>query len=126
MTSEQDKAERLADLVVATLEDMKAIDIVRLDVRHLTSLMDIMIVASGRSDRHVRAIADELAQRCKAQGFPTVSREGEESGEWILVDLIDVVVHVMQPKTRDFYELEKLWDISRPAGNADRNHLRLR
>ena len=74
----------------------------------------------------MRAIADELAERCKAAGIPVVSREGQEAGEWILVDLLDVVVHVMLPKIRDFYELEKLWDISRPADSADRNHLGIR
>lgn len=126
MTPEQDKARHIADLAVSTLEDMKATDIVCIDVRHLTSLMDIMIVASGRSDRHVRAIAAALIESCKAASIPIGSKEGQEGGEWLLVDLIDVVVHVMLPKTRDFYELEKLWDISPPGEHADRSRLRLR
>ena len=114
---------KIADLAIAVLEDMKATDIVRLDVRHLTSLMDYMIVASGRSDRHVRAVADALVEKCKAAGVEIVGREGQEAGEWILIDLVDVVVHVMLPRTRDFYELERLWDISRPAADADRDRL---
>ena len=114
---------KIADLATAVLEDMKATDIVRLDVRHLTSLMDYMIVASGRSDRHVRAVADALVEKCKAAGVEIVGREGQEAGEWILIDLVDVVVHVMLPRTRDFYELERLWDISRPAADADRDRL---
>ena len=126
MGSKPDKQEALADLVLEVLDDMKAIDVVRLDVRHLTTLMDDMIVASGRSDRHVRAIAQALVVRCKEKGYPIASREGEEGGEWVLVDLMDVLVHIMLPKTREFYELEKLWDISVPAGNADRDRIRIR
>lgn len=113
--------EEIADLAIEALEDLKAIDVQRLDVRHLTSMMDYMIVASGRSDRHVRAIADALVERCKARGVKILGQEGQESGEWILVDLTDVVVHVMLPKTRAFYEIEKLWEIARP--DADRTHL---
>lgn len=126
MSRKRSTPEEIADLAVAVLEDIKASDIVRLDVRHLTSLMDYMIVASGRSDRHVRSIADTLIERCKAAGLTIVGQEGQEGGEWILVDLVDVVVHVMLPKTRDFYELEKLWDIARPGSDADRNHLGIR
>lgn len=121
-SAKQDGSGRIADLAVTVLEDMKASEIVRLDVRHLTSMMDYMIIASGRSDRHVRAVAEALVERCKAANVPIVGQEGQESGEWILVDLVDVVVHVMLPRTRDFYELEKLWDISRPPDDADRDN----
>jgi len=113
----------IADLAVEILEDIKASEIRCLDVRHLTSMMDFMVVASGRSDRHVRAIADALVERCKERGVQILGLEGQDAGEWILVDLTDVVVHVMLPRVRDFYEIEKLWDIERPDADADRAHL---
>jgi len=105
--------EDVAAFAVHVLDDLKAEDVRTLDVRHLTSIMDLMIVASGRSDRHVRAVADSLIERCDAADIPLLGVEGQESGEWVLVDLADVVVHVMLPRTRAFYEIEKLWDISR-------------
>jgi ribosome-associated protein len=71
-----------------------------------------MIIADGRSDRHVRAIADAVLERCREAGIKPLGVEGQESGEWVLVDLADVVVHVMLPRVREFYNLEKLWDIS--------------
>jgi ribosome-associated protein len=102
----------LADLVTTVLDDLKAQSVVSLDVRHLTSMTDVMVIASGRSDRHVRAVAQTLLERCKQAGFEPLGIEGEAAGEWVLVDLGDVIVHVMQPKARDFYSLEKLWDIA--------------
>ncbi len=126
MAPEQDKAKKIVSLAEQVLEDMKATDVVTLDVRHLTSLMDCMIVASGRSDRHVRATADAIVEKCKEAGIAVASREGADAGEWILIDLFDVVVHVMLPKIRDFYELEKLWEIARPEPDADRPRLRVR
>lgn len=108
----------VAAFVVGVLEDLKAENIDVLDVRHLTSIMDIMIVASGRSDRHVRALADAVVERCREVGLPLLGIEGKEGGEWVLVDLADVVVHVMLPRTRAFYEIEKLWDISSAGGEA--------
>lgn len=112
-------SEAIAAKVVAVLEDMKANDIVTIDVRHLTSITDAMIVASGRSDRHVRAIADAIVERCKAAGIEPLGIEGAEGGEWILIDLADAIVHVMLPRTRNFYEIEKLWDIAAPRGLAE-------
>jgi ribosome-associated protein len=97
---------------------MKAENIEVLDVRHLTSIMDVMLVASGRSDRHVRALADSVVERCREVGLPLLGIEGQEGGEWVLVDLADVVVHVMLPRTRAFYEIEKLWGISLAGGEA--------
>jgi ribosome-associated protein len=91
---------------------LKATDVSVLDVRHLTTVTDLMIVASGRSDRHVRAIAEEVVVQCKKEGYRPIGVEGQKSGDWVLVDLGDVVVHVMQPRTREFYNLEKLWDLS--------------
>jgi ribosome-associated protein len=113
----------LSELALIALDDVKALDVVCLDVRHLTSLMDFMIVASGRSDRHVRAIADTLVQHCRDRGLPVLGQEGAEAGEWVLVDLVDVIVHIMLPKTREFYELEKLWDIAVPGRDADSSRL---
>jgi len=102
----------LADLVTTVLDDLKAQSVLSLDVRHLTSMTDVMVIASGRSDRHVRAVAQALLDRCKEAGFAPLGIEGEAAGEWVLVDLGDVIVHIMQPKVRDFYSLEKLWDIA--------------
>ena len=96
----------------AALDDLKAQNVTVLDVRHLTSVTDAMIFASGRSDRHVRSIADSVVKRCKQAGIAPLGVEGQDAGEWILVDLGDVVVHVMLPRVREFYNLERLWDIA--------------
>jgi ribosome-associated protein len=98
-------------VVSAALDDLKAVDATFLDVRHLTTVTDTMVVASGRSDRHVRAIASEIVGQSKKAGYRPIGVEGEQSGEWVLVDLGDVVVHVMLPRVREFYNLEKLWDM---------------
>ncbi len=110
----------LGDLIVEVLDDLKAQSVLRLDVRHLTTMTDLMIIASGRSARHVRAVARTLLERCEAEGFKPIGVEGEEGGEWVLVDLGDVVVHIMVPSVREFYALEKLWDIAprRETGDA--------
>jgi ribosome-associated protein len=121
--TETPKAEALAREVVQVLNDGKGQSIQCLDVRHLTTMMDYMVIVTGRSDRHVRALAEALIDKGKANHWPLLGQEGQDAGEWILVDLADVVVHVMQPRTREFYELEKLWDISRPEGDADRSRL---
>jgi ribosome-associated protein len=106
------KKPAVAVLVADALADLKAQQVNCLDVRHLTSMTDTMIVAGGRSDRHVRAIADAVLERVKQAGITPIGVEGQEAGEWVLVDLADVVVHVMLPRAREFYNLEKLWDIS--------------
>jgi ribosome-associated protein len=104
MTTEQ----RLA-LVVKAMEDRKASDIRVLDVRGISSITDLMVIASGNSDRQVAAIARNVVEEAKHHGEQPLGVEGENSGQWVLVDLGDVVVHVMQPQIRDFYQLEKLW-----------------
>ena len=101
--------ETLRELVVETLNDMKARDIEVMDVRGKTAITDYMIVASGTSDRHVKAIAETVAYKSKEAGENPLGMEGVTEGEWALVDLNGVVVHVMLPKVRDFYNLEKLW-----------------
>jgi ribosome-associated protein len=100
----------LQDVVLDALADMKAVDIRALDVRGLTDITDTMVVASGTSDRHVKSIADRVVQRCKEAGFRPFGMEGERDGDWVLVDLHDVVLHVMLPRIREFYALEKLWE----------------
>ena len=113
------QSEELRDLVVASLEDMKAKDIKVLDVRGKTSITDIMIVASGTSDRHVKAIAEAAAFRAKQAGETPIGMEGINEGEWALVDLNGVVLHVMQPKVRDFYHLERLWSMDEVKTGTD-------
>ena len=100
----------LQDVVLDALADMKAVDVKALDVRGLTDITDTMVVASGTSDRHVKSIADRVVQRCKEAGFRPFGIEGERDGDWVLVDLHDVVLHVMLPRIREFYALEKLWE----------------
>jgi ribosome-associated protein len=109
------QVERLRDLVVQVLEDMKAQDITVIDVRGKTSITDIMIIASGNSDRHVKSLAEAVAFQAKGAGEAPLGTEGLNEGEWALVDLNGVVVHVMQPKVRDFYQLERLWSMESPA-----------
>jgi len=100
----------LAQVVLAALEDMKAVNVKAMDVRGITDITDMMVVASGTSDRHVKSIADRVVQRCKEAGYRPFGIEGERDGEWVLLDLNDVVVHVMLPRVREFYALEKLWE----------------
>ncbi|HMA12697.1 MAG TPA: ribosome silencing factor [Steroidobacteraceae bacterium] len=102
----------LVKTVVAALDDMKAVNVKVMDVRKVTDVADCMILASGNSDRHVRSIADKVVEKAKAAGFRPMGMEGERDGEWVLVDLNDVIVHVMLPRVREFYGLEGLWDVS--------------
>ena len=104
------KASPLQAIVTTALDDMKAVNVRVLDVRGLTDIADTMIIASGNSDRHVRSIADNVAQKAKEAGFRPIGTEGARDGEWVLVDLQDVIVHVMLPRVREFYGLERLWD----------------
>lgn len=118
MTNEHLNSEELSDLVVEALDDVKAQDIVKLDVRNMTTVTDYMIVASGTSNRHVQALVDNVAEKAKAAGHRPVGVEGEAGGEWVLLDLQDALVHVMLPKVREFYNLEKLWSLGPASGAA--------
>ncbi len=110
-------SKQLSELVVGALEEVKARDIVKLDVRDMTTVTDYMIVASGTSNRHVKALAEAVAEKSREAGHRPVGIEGEEGGEWVLLDLQDTLVHVMLPRVREFYNLEKLWSL-RPTGDA--------
>jgi ribosome-associated protein len=103
------KAAPLEKIVVAALEDVKGKDIEVIDTRKLTPLFERIIVASGDSNRHVRSLARNVGDKVRAAGAEILSTEGEEAGEWALVDLGDVVVHIMQPSVRAYYNLEELW-----------------
>lgn len=105
----------LCDLAVDALEDIKGIDIRILDVMNKSSVTDIMVFATGNTSRQVKALANSVAIKAKEAGLPALGIEGDDSNEWVLVDLGDVVVHVMQPTIREFYNLEKLWGEDSPA-----------
>ena len=100
---------KLRDHVVRALEDLKGREIVALDVSRATSVTDYMVIASGTSNTHVKALVDNLLESSHEKGIPSIGVEGRETMEWVLVDLGDVVVHVMKQETRDFYDLERLW-----------------
>jgi ribosome-associated protein len=108
-------SEQLSELVVDALDDIKGQNIVKLDVRDMTTVTDYMVVASGTSNRHVQALVENVAEKASAAGHKPIGVEGETGGEWVLLDLQDTLVHVMLPKVREFYNLEKLWSLS-PAG----------
>ncbi len=123
--AEHMQVEELRDLVLKVLDDLKARDVLVLDVRGKTSITDIMIIASGTSSRHVKSTAEAVAFQAKLAGEPPLGTEGVADGEWALVDLNGVVVHIMQPKVRDFYQLERLWSVDgagteQPAPKAER------
>jgi ribosome-associated protein len=121
-TASAEPARRSAavDTVSAALDDMKALDVAVLDVRGLTDITDTMIIASGTSDRHVRSIADRVVERVKAAGIRPLGIEGGREGEWVLVDLNDVILHVMLPRIRELYGLEHLWEGPDPHAPAPR------
>lgn len=129
----------LRQQVHAALEELKARDVRDIDVRGKTGVTDFMIIASGTSSRHVKSIADEVLKQSKLIGVAPLGIEGEREGEWVLVDLGDIVVHVMLPRVREFYALERLWTVGDdapaeadaaaggqpvglPSGRADASH----
>ncbi len=102
----------LKAVVLDALDDMKALDVKVLDVRGLTDIADFMVIASGTSDRHVRSVAQRVVERTKEAGFRPHGVEGQQDSDWVLIDLNDMIVHVMLPRVREFYGLEKLWDMT--------------
>ncbi len=103
------QTEELLQTVLASLDEGKAVNVSVIDVRGKTSIADFMIVASGNSDRHVKSLGSRLVGDVKEHGVQPLGVEGEQVGEWVLVDLADIIVHVMQPRVREFYQLEKFW-----------------
>jgi ribosome-associated protein len=101
----------LIDIILKTLDDAKALDVNVFEVSKLTSISDYMIIASGRSSRQVNALAEKVVEAAKENGIKPLGIEGKREGEWVLVDLGDVIVHLMHPETREYYQLEKLWGI---------------
>lgn len=112
------KPEELKALAVNAVEDMKGVDVTVLDVRKMTSVTDYMVIVSATSSRHLKSIANSVVVDAKNAGSPPIGIEGENEGEWALVDLGDVVVHVMLPQTREFYQIEKLWSIENDSDES--------
>lgn len=108
--------EKLTQLVEEALDDLKAVNPVTMNVSGLTDVMDYLVIASGTSNRHVKSLANNVSTEAKKQGVRPLGVEGEDTGDWVLVDFGDVVVHVMLPATRDFYDLERLW--AQPAASS--------
>ena len=104
-------SKELCKIVVKALEDLKALDIEIMDVKDLTSITDIMIFASGGSSRQVKALADKTIEAAKSKKIIPLGTEGIQQGDWALIDLGDVIVHIMRPVIRDYYQLEKLWSV---------------
>lgn len=115
-------SKKLVAMIVEALDDVKAQDIVTLDVRNMTSVTDYMVVASGTSSRHVKALVEYVAEQAREAGHRPIGVEGEDGGEWVLLDLQDALVHVMLPKVREFYNLEKLWSLGATGDLAATEH----
>jgi ribosome-associated protein len=111
--------DELKQVVIDALDDLKGVDIKSVDVRGKSSVTDVLVIASGTSTRQVKALADSVVVKVKEAGLTPLGVEGERESNWVLVDLGDVVVHVMLPETRDFYNLEKLWGETPDEGEAD-------
>jgi len=112
------KLEKLAKLIIETLEYNKATNILTLDVRNLASFADLMIIASGTSTKQVTSIAEKLIEKAKKNKVPPYGSEGKQYGEWVLIDLGDIIVHIMHPTTRAHYQLEKLWSFTDDSDSA--------
>ncbi len=109
---------KLLDIIIAALEELKAKDIVTLDVTSLSSVMDTLVIASGTSSRQIKALANNVTVKAKEQGLKPIGTEGTDQAEWVLVDFGDIIVHIMTPATRDFYDLEGLWQAHADSDNT--------
>jgi ribosome-associated protein len=116
--SEGKNSESLLAHIVHWLDEAKAEEVVTIDLRNKSSIGDYMVIASGRSDRHVGAIADQIQRKLKEHGFGRARVEGAEACDWVLIDAVDIIVHVFRPEVREFYNLEKMWSAERPAESA--------
>jgi ribosome-associated protein len=105
-------APSLKTVILDALDDMKALEVKFLDVRGLTDIADFMVIASGTSDRHVRSVAQRVVEKAKEAGFRPHGIEGQQDGDWVLIDMNEMIIHVMLPRVREFYGLEKLWDMT--------------
>jgi ribosome-associated protein len=110
MKSEKTTPEFIKTLAITALNELKALDLIEIDVRGLTSITDYMVICTGRSNRHVKSLAENLVTAAKKQHLSYINMEGEREGEWVIVDLADVVIHVMTEASRSFYKLEDLWE----------------
>lgn len=108
----------LNHIILEALDDLKAQDVVTMEVAGLTDVADTLVIASGTSNRHVKSLAKNAVEEAKKQGFPALGIEGEDGGEWVLADFGDTILHVMLPSTRSFYDLEKLWSMT-PANREE-------
>lgn len=118
LASEGRSSEALLAHIVHWLDEAKAEDVVTIDLKNKSSIGDYMVIATGRSDRHVGAIADQIQRKLKEQGYGRARVEGMEACDWVLIDALDVIVHVFRPEVREFYNLEKMWSAERPAEGA--------
>ncbi|MDY7562018.1 ribosome silencing factor [Pseudomonas sp. 10B1] len=109
MTKQKLSSEEVVKLATAALEDIKGTDILAIDVRDKTSIADYMLIATGTSNRQLNALVDSVRDKCKAAGVKPLSEEGKGDSDWVLLDLGDVIVHVMTSAARQFYDLERLW-----------------
>ena len=110
-------AEALEELVLTSLEDDKAENVISIDLEGKSSVTDVMVIASGRSNRHVGAIADHILRKLKESGHGRAKAEGLKTCDWVLIDAGDVIVHIFRPEVREFYDLEKMWSVA-PGGAA--------
>ncbi|MFT5082059.1 MAG: ribosome-associated protein [Lentisphaeria bacterium] len=113
--SDNESEKDLQKIIKNAIEDLKGVDVTTLDVTRLSDVMDMLVIVTGTSNRHVKSIANSVIEETKRRNLAAIGVEGMDSGEWVLIDFGDTVVHVMQKATRDFYELEKLWSMA-PAG----------
>ena len=116
--SGRDASAALLKRIVTWLDDAKAEDIVTIDLEGKSSIGDFMVIASGRTDRHVGAVADQIQRKLKEQGEGRARVEGTDACDWVLIDTGDIIVHVFRPEVREFYNLEKMWSAERPADNT--------